>query len=165
MNVDKYYAHLNSSMNERVSSANLAGVREIRLNDKKIEKPKFDFMKYGKGIGKNCDINIILGKDVEEIAHFALSDPQISSIEIRGNKLKTIGDKAFANSSICSIEIPSSVQEIGKNVFDGCEHLTEIVNLSKNIEITPDVVGNCAKIKFESGHIKPTVDEVTGYKR
>ena len=165
MNVDKYYAHLNMTRSARQTKLNELGVINIRLEEPVAERAQLHFLKHKEGVGPNCDIKISLSTCVKEIARRGLSDPKIIEVKFLGDNLKKIGDMAFAGSSIYSITIPESVEQIGKNVFDGCEHLTEIINLSKNIEITPEVVGDCPKIQFENGHIKPSVDEITGYKR
>ncbi len=165
MNADKYYAHLKLARDERRENLDKAGFINIHLSDKVVEKPKLDFLKQKESIGPHCDIKIKLSNMVEEIAHRGLSDSQIVEVIISENGLKKIGDKAFAGSSICAITIPESVEEIGTNVFDGCKYLTEIINLSKQVEITPEVVGNCPNIQFENSHIKPVEDEIANYKR
>ncbi|MBN2651847.1 MAG: leucine-rich repeat domain-containing protein [Spirochaetales bacterium] len=53
--------------------------------------------------------------------------------EIDGIPVIAIGDKAFINKSIQSIEMPNSVKAIGERAFFGCSSLEEVV-LSDNIE-------------------------------
>ena len=73
---------------------------------------------------------VIRGKGtiIEESAFSGCSS--LESVVMVG-KVKSIGDYAFCGTSITSINIPESVEEIGKDVFTNCKSLTSI-NVSEN---------------------------------
>ena len=67
--------------------------------------------------------------------------------EFAGLPVKAIGEKAFYGSKIVSIEIPSSVTEIGKYAFDKSSKLT-YVYLSEGLQtIGPGAFQRCEKLR------------------
>lgn len=71
----------------------------------------------------------------------------ISSISM-GN-VKTIGDRAFANSGITSLKLPDSIMSIGANAFRGCANLNGKVDLSRNdnlTELSDGLFAECKKL-------------------
>jgi hypothetical protein len=67
----------------------------------------------------------------------------ITSITIP-KTVRKIGSGAFAYTSITKFDMPDSVTEIGEDLFDGCEKLTEI-RFSDNIEVLSN--GVCSRCK------------------
>ena len=64
---------------------------------------------------------------VKTIGESAFDGSNIQVVEFASEcGLLTIGQKAFANSSLNDITIPKSVTEIGSNAFNGCESLSEV---------------------------------------
>ena len=67
------------------------------------------------------------GKPVKEIGNYAFSGLSLDSVTFAaGSHLETIGINAFANNSILSITIPSSVKTIGNSAFSGNSILTSL---------------------------------------
>ena len=69
----------------------------------------------------------------------------IRSISL-GN-VKTIGDRAFANSGLTSLRLPDGILSIGANAFNGCTNLNGKVDLSKNVNLTELPAGLFAECK------------------
>ena len=67
---------------------------------------------------------ITLGDQVTKLTAYMFALAGISSINL--NKVTTIEDGAFCNTSIESITIPSTVVSVGLNVFWGCEKLSTV---------------------------------------
>lgn len=63
--------------------------------------------------------------NVRQIADEAFAgNPLIERVEIQGERLERIGERAFADcSALKAIAIPSSVTSIGDDAFDGCAEL------------------------------------------
>jgi hypothetical protein len=63
------------------------------------------------------------------------------------NSVVYIGDKAFRETSLTTVEIPSSVKEIGIYAFSGCEYLEEVV-FNEGLEIIKmSAFAACANLK------------------
>ncbi|MBD5229304.1 MAG: leucine-rich repeat domain-containing protein [Bacteroidales bacterium] len=60
-----------------------------------------------------------------EIPHYALFGSKVSSVVLPDN-ITLIGEGAFGNTAITSIEIPESVTTISNYAFTGCNSLTDI---------------------------------------
>lgn len=67
--------------------------------------------------------------------------------KISMTNVKTIGDRAFANCGLTSLELPSSVMSIGINAFYGCSNLNGKVDLSNNTNLTELSAGLFAECK------------------
>ena len=67
---------------------------------------------------------ITLGDQVTNLTAYMFGGAGISSINL--NKVKTIEQGAFCNTSIESITIPSTVESVGINAFWGCEKLSTV---------------------------------------
>lgn len=63
-----------------------------------------------------------------------------------GSNIKTLGQKAFAGSSIKEITIPSSVKSVETNCFENCKNLYS-VKWETNCEIPYTCFGNCVSLK------------------
>ena len=91
---------------------NKEAVQAIRVGDNVVDCGD------GKGAFANCyNLKyVILGKNVETLDAYCFN--ATSLVEIRLNdKLKTIGDLAFAACNMPKIHIPASVEKIGEAVF------------------------------------------------
>ncbi|MBQ3877116.1 MAG: leucine-rich repeat protein [Prevotella sp.] len=69
--------------------------------------------------------------------------------KISMTNVKTIGDRAFANCGLTSLELPNSVMSIGADAFYGCSNLNGKVDLSNNANLTelPDgLFAECKKL-------------------
>ena len=88
---------------------------------------------------------VSIGRD----AFFGCSN--LSKITFAENgKLEIIGDRAFAGSSIVSIDIPSIVTNVGSRAFEGCQKLVS-VSLPESVKnIGRDLFGSCEKLE----HVK-----------
>ncbi len=97
-----------------------------------------------------------IGKDVETIGETAFAScgvlGTVTFAEDSG--LKVIGEGAFQEAGIRTAVLPSGVEEIGEDAFDGCASLEEIT-IPKNVkEIKSDAFQGCtslAKVDFEEG--------------
>ena len=65
-------------------------------------------------------------------------------------KLKTIGNYAFANTSISFINIPNTVTNIGEHAFDGCTALTDIEFESGRTSTSSLSISTCAFANCQS---------------
>ncbi len=102
-----------------------------------------------------CDIiipgvamNFGLEYKVVQIADTAFSFMEkIGKVEIKGSNLKSIGKGAFQYSSITSINIPASIETIGKEAFYSCKKLGIIdMNSAKIKQITDSTFKNCENL-------------------
>ena len=69
--------------------------------------------------------------------------------KISMSNVRTIGDRAFANSGLTSLELPNSVMSIGINAFYGCSNLNGKVDLSNNTnlnELSAGLFAECKKL-------------------
>jgi len=75
------------------------------------------------------------------------------------NTVKSIGGYAFANSSLVSVVIPSSVDgDVGTNIFDNCQSLTTVTINPGLKSITSYMFSSCSSL--ESIIIPSTVNEI-----
>lgn len=102
-----------------------------------------------KYLGTNA--NVVIPSTIKELPVTAIGnnafqgDENLQTIELP-KSLKTIGDWAFAESSLTKIKIPESVSEIGENAFINCAAL-EKVTLPPNLrEIRTCTFFGCAKL-------------------
>ena len=63
-----------------------------------------------------------------------------------GSRLQSIGESAFALSSLINMEIPDSVVSIGKSAFVGCECLIAITIPASVTDIGKGAFNGCAKL-------------------
>ena len=86
-----------------------------------------------KYLGDNITVSVILPTTLETIGESGFGDSyRLQNVEFNSN-ITEIGDWAFANSGITSIEIPESVTSIGIGAFCSCDNLTT-VKLPSNID-------------------------------
>ncbi|MBO8426241.1 MAG: leucine-rich repeat domain-containing protein [Firmicutes bacterium] len=65
--------------------------------------------------------------------------PNLKSIDLRyADKLKYIGESAFKDTALTSIEIPASVTTIGEDAFYGCEKLANVAFKGNGIKKLSD---------------------------
>ena len=70
---------------------------------------------------------IVLGKNVEGTLYGCRSNPSLTSVEFRGNKISEIGNNAFSkNPKLTSITLPSGVEFVGHSAFSDCTSLTSV---------------------------------------
>ena len=83
---------------------------------------------------------------ISKIPNRAFSDSDIKSINIPSN-IKEIGGCVFKRcENLKSVSIPNSVTEIGNYVFDGCKSLTNISIPDSVTEIGRNVFGGCKSL-------------------
>ena len=97
-----------------------------------------------------------IGKDVETIGETAFAScgvlGTVTFAEDSG--LKVIGEGAFQETGIRTAFLPSGVEEIGEDAFDGCASLEEITIPKSVKEIKSGAFEDCtslAKVGFEEG--------------
>lgn len=67
------------------------------------------------------------------------------------SNVKTIGDRAFSNSGLTSIKLPSGILCIGEYAFSGCANLNGKIDLSDNVNLTElpaGVFAECKKLDY-----------------
>ena len=86
----------------------------------------------------NCEnfVRINLPEGVTEIGYSAFENTNISTITLPST-LITINDYAFDGAGLISIEIPSSVEYLGKRSFAYCDNLTNVV-IKEGLEVISD---------------------------
>ena len=101
---------------------------------------------------------------VTSISRNAFADCKtITDVQI-SEGVKTIGDQAFANSSLKTINIPRSVSSIGDIAFSDCKELTQITVSSSNNYYASDTYGvlfNKSKttlIQYPTGNTRSEYD-------
>ena len=62
---------------------------------------------------------------------------------LNGQRVKKIGDKAFEYCKITSVQIPDSVEEIGKGAFHGCYELRSVVIPNSVTKIGDEAFDHC----------------------
>ena len=109
--------------------------------------------------GCNTVKKVILGYGVKSIAYGTFKDNANIKEVVMYNGLEKIGDRAFYNSGITSVTIPSTVKEVGEFAFAYCSAL-ESITLGDNLGEAPVMnindyaFRNCpklAKVTFNSG--------------
>ena len=93
-------------------------------------------------VGSNAK-QIELLDGVQQIGVWAFSDSKILEQIVLPNTVKRIGAYAFYNSSINSINIPASVEEIGERAFFNCRNISKVFIESD----MPPILGNEAFFK------------------
>ncbi|MBD5258504.1 MAG: leucine-rich repeat protein [Barnesiella sp.] len=85
--------------------------------------------------------------NVTEIPQYAFSGCTALSTVGFPSALVSLGEKAFYNSRITTVELPATVKSIGSNVFEGCKSLTS-ADLSKTAitNIGNYTFSNCSKL-------------------
>ena len=66
--------------------------------------------------------------------------------QFQDNIIKSLNDGLFMNCNISSIQIPTSVENIGQNVFKGCKHINNVVFPRSVNYIGPNVFNGCDAI-------------------
>lgn len=98
----------------------------------------------------NTAITKFDGSDLEWIGDSAFCGCNaLSTVTlVENDKLKHIGDEAFKDSSVKSIDIPSSITAIGDGVFTGCASLATVVFAEDCTlrEIPQDTFSGCTKL-------------------
>ena len=63
--------------------------------------------------------------------------------------LTRIGDYAFSNCAMSSVNIPNTVTSIGAGAFDGCEKLVSVTIPKSVTDIAKYTFRNCDKLKIK----------------
>ena len=84
---------------------------------------------------------------VKTIGRHAFAGSRYLKKVVLNKGLKKIGGSAFENSSINSVNIPSSVKELEGNCFSGCMELETVDNRAELTEISGSTFKNCIKLK------------------
>ncbi len=89
---------------------------------------------------------VVVAAETEVIAANAFAYSKATSVTFEtGSKLKEIGDKAFASSSLTSIVIPDSVTTLGNNVFEYSD--IESITLPANLEsFDSNIIYGCENV-------------------
>ena len=69
--------------------------------------------------------------------------------EVNGIAINKIGENAFANSKITSVEMEDNIQSVDDDAFIDCESLRS-VNLSKSMESIPGGFSGCGSLEYIS---------------
>ncbi|NLD26974.1 MAG: leucine-rich repeat protein, partial [Acholeplasmataceae bacterium] len=89
----------------------------------------------------------IFDKVVSGIADSAFADVDFLKTVTIPFTVTTIGEEAFANSSIQEITLPDTLTEIGKSAFAGCTGLTELSIPGSNIQFGVDILTGCTNLE------------------
>ena len=89
--------------------------------------------------------NTIIPNSVTSIGDGAFADSSLSSITIP-NSVTSIGNGAFAGSSLSSITIPNSVTNIGRGAFQNCSSLSSVTIPNSVTSIGDDVFASCPSL-------------------
>lgn len=104
----------------------------------------FAYIKY-----LNADYTVADGtkSGTVEITSYSGADKEIKiPKKIRGKKVVAIGESAFSETDIISVEFPETVTAIGKNAFASCAQLTS-VKLSSSVDTIADsAFSKCEKL-------------------
>ena len=134
-----YQSELEALTEDMVFSPSAGGNIVLRFNG------SFDEFKYFTGIKtipsfgfqfRNFS-HVTLPPTVETLESAAFYYSSVSTIDLAN--CQTIGDNAFANSSINEIHIPDSVVSLGKFVFGGCKRLKKISGCRNITAIDPNI--------------------------
>ena len=85
---------------------------------------------------------VVIGEGVEHIGDEAFANCTSLATVIFPSTLKTISQKAFANTAIKNIFIPQNVENLGLSLFNDCNTLETITVDSDSIDISENFVGN-----------------------
>ena len=92
--------------------------------------------------------HIHIPSHITTIGEKAFANSTLVTIEI-DNGLKLIEESAFESTPLASIVLPDSVETIGKKAFYGCTDLTDVV-LSDSVTILPrDTFGGCDRVTIQ----------------
>lgn len=69
--------------------------------------------------------------------------------EVNGIAINKIGENAFANSKITSVEMEDNIQSVDDDAFIDCESLRS-VKLSKSMESLPGCFSGCGSLEYIS---------------
>lgn len=84
---------------------------------------------------------------VKTIGRHAFAGSRYLKKVVLNKGLKKIGESAFENSSINSVNIPSSVKELGGKCFSDCMELKNLDNRAELTEISGSMFKNCIKLE------------------
>ncbi|WP_179670700.1 leucine-rich repeat protein [Pseudobutyrivibrio ruminis] len=94
------------------------------------------------------EVVVKLPSSVTEIGRSAFNRANGLSKVVLGDKVVTIADYAFSNSSIEEIELPETVQTIGFQAFCNCKSLSKVIMGSNIKEIGWDAFNGCDNAYF-----------------
>ena len=109
---------------------------ELLIGDKVTKIPEYLFCVTDDT--KKINISkIVFGSNVSEIGQYAFNGiTELKTINLQDTKTKKINAHAFSNTSIDSILIPTTLEEIGWAAFYNCDKLTEIDWGAYSVEFT-----------------------------
>ena len=76
---------------------------------------------------------VVIPSSVKRIGKYAFNDSNLEKIKFAGNKLKSVGEMAFAGSKLATITFPESLESLEFGAFSRNEYLHEI-NLPSNLK-------------------------------
>ena len=99
-------------------------INKVTFADNTTNIPDYLFYEAGFEPGFKLEIP----ETVETIGHYAFYNiPNIVSVSFKGEKIKSIGIRAFEGTSIEELRFPSSLTEINANAFINCSKLSKVV--------------------------------------
>ena len=125
---------------------------------------EYEIRNLGSAVGDIVIEEEYRGRPITKIADmaFANKSKDVTSVTIKGEKLRSIGARAFYGCSLMtSVEIPNSVTEIGAYAFYGCRGLTT-VDLPDNLtQISGNLFASCRGL--EEVEIPASVQSIGTY--
>lgn len=122
--------------------ASCTALEEVVINATALEQAEDMF----KGLSK--EVNVKIGAGVTSIPKKMFTDTESLNISFeKGSAVKKIGEEAFKNSKVISIDLPS-LEEIGSSAFEGCTSLTSISvsSADKKISLGEKAFKGCTKL-------------------
>lgn len=90
-----------------------------------------------------CRTDLTVPNAARKIAPFACADGQLRNIDF-GKNLSEIGAYAFAGTKLTAVELPASLQTIGRGAFYDCNSLGLVIADGDITDIDPDAFRGCA---------------------
>ena len=106
------------------------------------DKNKTTLILYPNG---KSDASLVIPSTVKELGTESISNNVYLESIILNEGLTKIGTRAFANDVITSINIPSTVTELGESPFYGCVFLTEVNSSNENFKMSGNYLIDASK--------------------
>ncbi len=90
---------------------------------------------------------IILHSGIDTIGDYAFADSSLEEIEIQYSKGISIGDGAFQATSITAVTLPHIVDKIGTGVFSSCYDLNQVELSEYMSELPPYTFAECIALE------------------